>query len=307
MHSEHPSSSQQKGYPIPIHLPELEATIAAVRRPEVVRPLRTLRANLVDAGMLVESPAFWAIEAMLAVALSESLRNLASGPFEPWSKAVAALESQLRENPSPMSLLYPHAQGLVEGIGRQPDVERQLQILLQSALVRTWAALEAFSSDLWQDILDEPTLFRRVVDLDRVLETKPDREPEGLTNKAISFQSIMRHDFNLQGKMGTILREKFDFTSVKGINKAYAAAFKAEPSPQLSAGRELRKIELTRHVIVHRAGKPDDKFRSQFNVGTTLLVLTKPEVMAWIRLVGTECAHLAKRLDDIVTSVVGSQ
>jgi hypothetical protein len=283
-------------------LPEIEELILTARRPEVVNRFRTLRDNLVDAHMLVEAPAFWVFTAMLMNVTTKALGDVAKGALEPWREGVQMLDAKLREDPSRPSALYQVGQRLVEGMGTQPIVDRSLQILRQWALVRTWAALEAFSSDLWEDTLNEQNLFRTVVSLDALLETNTGREIEGLTNKMISVKSLIRHDLNLQGKMGTLLRDKFDFTSVAGINKAYAAAFKATPSPQLSATHKLWRIEATRHIIVHRAGEPDEKFRSQFDVTVARLELTKAEITESIRLIGTECAGLAKRLDDIVAS-----
>jgi len=61
--------------------------------------------------------------------------------------------------------------------------------------------------------------------------------------------------------MGTILKPKFDLTSLGNIRKAYDAAFgKSQEVEEVFASNDIRLLEASRHVIVHRAGIADDDF-----------------------------------------------
>jgi hypothetical protein len=82
-----------------------------------------------------------------------------------------------------------------------------------------------------------------------------------------------RHGFDLRHCLGTVLKSKFDFTSVSGIQKAYKVFVpNDEFIERLLADPELGELEATRHVIVHRAGKVDEEYRrrtkSKLPVGT---------------------------------------
>jgi hypothetical protein len=59
---------------------------------------------------------------------------------------------------------------------------------------------------------------------------------------------LAKHDFDLRGKIGTILAEKYDFTGVEGMRQAYSAAFgkRATIEAAFSSDR-LLELEAVRH------------------------------------------------------------
>jgi len=61
--------------------------------------------------------------------------------------------------------------------------------------------------------------------------------------------------------MGTLLKRKFDFTSVEGVQYAFKAIFK-KPSPpeEIFQSSALWLLEATRNVVVHNASIVDEQF-----------------------------------------------
>ena len=62
--------------------------------------------------------------------------------------------------------------------------------------------------------------------------------------------------------MGTLLKPKFDFTSVTGIQKAYKVFVPLDAFVQkIFADPILSELEATRHLIVHKASKVDEEYK----------------------------------------------
>jgi hypothetical protein len=68
-----------------------------------------------------------------------------------------------------------------------------------------------------------------------------------------------KYNFDLRGCLGSVLKSKFDFTSFDGIAEAYLKAF-GECKELQELGKDLKRLEQVRHLIVHRGGLVDEKF-----------------------------------------------
>jgi hypothetical protein len=100
-------------------------------------------------------------------------------------------------------------------------------------------------------------------------------EPQEISSKHISVGLAAKYDFDLRNCMGTILRSKFDFTGAPGIKNAFQAAFvDSEELIGMLSDSVLCELEVTRHLIVHRAGIVDEQYKrrtsSNAAVGTAL-------------------------------------
>lgn len=80
--------------------------------------------------------------------------------------------------------------------------------------------------------------------------------------KLVSLDLIHRNQFDLRQKMGTVLRDRFEFSRLEGIREAYAAAFHKN-SDHIDAALSddaLDALSAVRNVIVHRAGIADTEY-----------------------------------------------
>jgi hypothetical protein len=149
-----------------------------------------------------------------------------------------------------------------------PDAREWIEGQLASAVSGTWTAVECVATDAWVTALNAlPMKFYK-----RVLGRKGTGEAlDGLSEKQIAIWLLAKHNFDLRGSLGTLLKPKFDLTSLNTIRIAYEAAFgKCEDLDEIFEDRDLRLLEASRHVIVHRAGIVDEEFVTRtktMNVG----------------------------------------
>jgi hypothetical protein len=144
-----------------------------------------------------------------------------------------------------------------------PLLAGAMRVLKMSVVSGCWTALECVATDCWIAGLNAcPTQLAQ-----RVLASTP-HESDGseISSKQISLGLAAKYGFDLQHRLGTILKSKFDFTSISGIRRAYNAAFKGwGPIDKLNSlmSRPLfRELELTRNLIVHRGGLVDAEYNS---------------------------------------------
>lgn len=142
----------------------------------------------------------------------------------------------------------------------------------QAALVRAWASLEALSEDLWTGSINTAGRKFRQQAFERATMSASDAS--GISRKHIEVSVLAKHDFNLQGKLGSLLADKFSFKTAEGITAAYDAAFgwvPGRPPPNFTDLRHLKGIEAKRHVIVHRGGIIDQEYITKTGSNPILL------------------------------------
>jgi hypothetical protein len=113
------------------------------------------------------------------------------------------------------------------------------------------------------------------------------QETGELTGKQISLGLAARCGFDLRHSLGTLLKPKFDFTSVTGIQKAYKVFIPADDFiRKIFADPLVSELEATRHLIVHRASKVDEEYKkrtgSDLQIGT-LLTFTQEKTATFAR------------------------
>lgn len=123
--------------------------------------------------------------------------------------------------------------------------------------VYIWTAFECLAGDLWVASLNHATKLGQ-----RILSSIPhdDAEKFGLSRRHIDVGLAARYGFDLRRSLGTVLRSKFDFSSVDGIEVAYKQAFGIVSPLHETDCATLSELEQVRHLIVHRGGVADDKF-----------------------------------------------
>jgi hypothetical protein len=157
----------------------------------------------------------------------------------------------------------------IPGVGE--PLQRAIQVLYSASVSGSWTAFECLAADLWVDALNSEALLLA----QRAISSIETQEPGEISAKQIPVGLAARHGFDLRNCLGTILRTKFDFTSVSGIRKAYQVFAPIDDFVEkVFATPRLAELEATRHVIVHKAGKIDTEYcrrtKSTLPIGSVL-------------------------------------
>lgn len=134
-----------------------------------------------------------------------------------------------------------------------PNIKRWETSQIHSGILLAWSYFESMSTDCWIGLLNEyPATFVHRVTND-------------IDEKKLPLSLLGKYDFTLKQHMGTILKQTFELTSLKGIKKAFRALLKdrANPTDVLFDQPELLTLSACRHLLVHRAGLIDEEFLKQ--------------------------------------------
>jgi hypothetical protein len=193
-----------------------------------------------------------------------SVRGPISGPAD--LVAVRARADELwkmrlsKEDP----LSYPYrddvyaqsALRIMTDIG-DPDFLAGLRAILVTQITGTWTAFEVLAADLWEAALNaHPETLSALSAFAAGGQPKSGRDQE----KTIALSEIGKHRFDLTSKMGTVLREKFNFQRLSEIVRAYQSAFDDINVRSAISSQDLKALSEVRHVFVHRAGVADQDF-----------------------------------------------
>ena len=166
----------------------------------------------------------------------------------------------------------------VELMGKDVSSVGAIQASMMSYLTTGWTIIETMSGDLWETALNvHPSSLAN-------LTGSPKRLKGGQINQSVStsrdsktvrLDEISRHGFDVANRMGTILRGKFEFSSLDGIREAYASAFDkgATEIDRALTDKSLDALSAIRNVIVHRDAQADDEY-----VKKTKFLATIPRV-----------------------------
>ena len=128
-----------------------------------------------------------------------------------------------------------------------------------NALVNSWTMFEAISKDIWIYCLNN---FPKNYLFNLLRNGKEfDPEIEGSLGKNISIGLLAKYNFDISKNLGDLLSTKYDFTSIRGIKKAYKDLFELNEADLASLdNRNLTQLEITRHLFVHNAGIIDSDY-----------------------------------------------
>ncbi|WP_140854746.1 hypothetical protein [Myxococcus xanthus] len=141
--------------------------------------------------------------------------------------------------------------------------------LLRQGLVLGWGALEVFTRDLLEALLNtSPSLATLLMN---------NADTKKLFTKGLTFDSLSEYNFDASRHMGTILTNQHPINTVESMKHVFGVLFPA--NTQLKSAlddRQLRIINQGRHVIVHRRGLIDRDYIRLAKEGTlgTRLVIT---------------------------------
>ena len=146
---------------------------------------------------------------------------------------------------------------------KMPYIEGAIRTLALNSLVNTWTIFESASKEIWIYLLNNyQDKF-----LNDVLESKGVSEVEGISGKLVSISFLGKYGFNINGKLGEILVNKYDFTSCSGIRKAFADFDKTKKDQfEFLNDQFLFQLEILRNLIVHKAGLIDDVYLNRCSI-----------------------------------------
>jgi hypothetical protein len=170
------------------------------------------------------------------------------------------VEKKFRDNIGKEFDPVKRAQDLLQELQRSPGVESSVRALLFAATSEAWTLFECLAKDAWTACLNGRPFELGQKSFSSISKSADD----DINSKHISLGILARHQFDFRNKLGTVLAEKFDFTSVVGIKKAYKVAF--EKLQWTDSNIEvLNKLEATRHLIVHNSGLADSEYHRRVN------------------------------------------
>lgn len=160
------------------------------------------------------------------------------------------------------------ARGAVEGGNRrfkqmleenEIGLRETYDALLDSSIVWIWCSFEVLMRELWKQSLNEGGAYLGNI-VTKKLATQ-DRGSDKMQSKYIRLDYLAKYSYDLSKNLGTVLMDRFDFTSVRGICEAYSCAFpKSENIKKALNSKKLSELEAARNVIVHNAGIIDSDF-----------------------------------------------
>ena len=139
-----------------------------------------------------------------------------------------------------------------------------INAVLASQVINAWAAFETLATDLW-----EVSLNSRPMTLGRAVANRSGGD-QGDKEKTIQLSILAKHGFDLGNVVGTILKKKYLFQKLEGIQDAYEHAFskvlirpQAERLQKLLSQKGMRCAAAVRNLLVHRGGVVDEEFKNQ--------------------------------------------
>lgn len=191
-------------------------------------------------------------------------------------------------------------QSLVMTLGDflDPVTKRAQQRTFGSALSSIWTSFECLSKESWISIVNNYPL-----ETWNNVSASEDRQQDPSQKRAIGIGLLAKHRFNIENHLGDLLEGRFDFTGVDGIAKAYKVLFADDELKKLFSDPDLRYLEKVRHLIQHRAGRVDEKFKEHTKtvlpLGKELLFQPLETLKYGNNAIKVAC-RLLERLDELM-------
>ncbi len=137
--------------------------------------------------------------------------------FDQYRKRVESVAATEEARKQFMDHLWETAQRHLVHLSHDKKVASALRSIEVARVVLGWTAFECLAADSWETALNESALRLG----QRALSAIPDDASveDGLTRKHVAVGLLAKYGFDLRKKLGTILRQKFDFSSLAGIRR----------------------------------------------------------------------------------------
>jgi hypothetical protein len=154
------------------------------------------------------------------------------------------------------------------------------EFALMSYLTSAWTAFETAAGDLWEAALNQrPQGLADLNGKKRYRKTDRANDSGPKFEKSVKLDLIRSQEWDTRNRMGTILRDKFAFTTLAGIREAYETAFykKADDIDSAVLNDGFDELSVLRNVIVHKSGRADAEYISKAKSIASLPQLQKGE------------------------------
>lgn len=159
------------------------------------------------------------------------------------------------------------------------------EALLGSMVTGSWTAFEVLAADLWEACLNARPRLGVIA-----LNAEPEASDDDLADAQkrgikyhVPVHLLQKWDYNLQNRMGSLLRGKWDFAQHDKAIDAYLRVFKDSEGKKLKELSQILKdqnlawLDALRNVLVHNAGIADARFMSRIKKHSTLKLLKEKE------------------------------
>jgi hypothetical protein len=154
-----------------------------------------------------------------------------------------------------------------------PQGRKGYDAILASLIIGSWTAFETMAADLWEAALNEHPEklaelsgetqgFKRGEKQER---SQPKQVQEKGGGKTVYLEALTENNYDVEKKMGTILRHRFGFSSLFGARMAYGAAFGEEAMDvkRCVMDDSLDALSAVRNVLVHKSGVIDKDYQGR--------------------------------------------
>lgn len=214
-------------------------------------------------------PFFWAVEYIRA-SLGEPLEGKRPFTSDQHTRIERANEllREFVENEENRTKIADQIDNVLVRAMSDEDFQRSAQVLLLAGTILLWTTFECLCKDVWVAALDSGNtgLAQRALGA-----LSSDQVENGISRKSIEVGVLAKHGFDLRHCLGTVLVARFKFSDPDLIRRAYIAVFETPQKFEDIFDRgELKLLAATRHLIAHRGGIVDEKYRQ--TTGSSQLV-----------------------------------
>jgi hypothetical protein len=146
----------------------------------------------------------------------------------------------------------------------------RLEGIITSCVISAWTVFEVLAGDLWEASINlHPMELAQLSGKLRrkkkeVGESRSGAKEEFESNpKQINLDMLERYHYTVHDKMGTILKGKFNFNVIEGIQEADSAAWGDELINRILENRDLQLLHAVRNLLVHKSGVVDRTFKER--------------------------------------------
>jgi hypothetical protein len=237
----------------------------SLRHASTVRLMQTFIDNLGAAAELEQLPLALATETAMHQMKHERLQDALRDPLA----NLASVREVMQRLPSGRDAEKRSAERLQYMEARSWG--RWFSLMRRANAVLMWTAIECLAKDGWATAVNDGPLS---LAMRAAGKARDDTSTEAA--KTISIAVLKDFDFNIKGRLGDVLKNKFRFSDPGRIEAAYRAAFDGQSSwtaapsgttiADALAQPALKQLAATRHAIAHRAGVVDDAFKRASNL-----------------------------------------
>jgi len=125
--------------------------------------------------------------------------------------------------------------------------------LINQATLTTWSTLEVLMRDIFVHSINDYPFLTKALFEDNNLKSK-------FGIKSVPTEKLIEFDFNLNGKMGTILIDNFDFSNLDLMKAIIGCVFESKALNTKLKEDDIWKLYNRRNLIIHKGGIVDKKY-----------------------------------------------